>query len=261
MPELPSVEIFKGYFDSTSLNQKIRNADMRSPEILMDTDISQLEKSLQEHEFVDSRRYGKYLFCQLDNGFFLILHFGMTGYFKYFRKNSSNHVRLLISFYNGYKLALDDMRKFGKVGLTTDPDEFVKNKNLGPDALAINLKTFKKLFKGRKGTIKPLIINQNFIAGIGNLYADEILYQSRIHPLTKADNLGGEKLKILFKAMRKVLNKAIEHQDQPPNMPSSFLLPHRYPGGECPSGETIKIMKVGGRTTYFCPDYQKIITR
>ena len=106
-----------------------------------------------------------------------------------------------------------------------------------------------------------MIINQNFIAGIGNLYADEILYQSRIHPLTKADDLGGEKLEILFKAMRKVLNKAIEHQDQPPNMPSSFLLPHRHPGGECPSGESIKILKVGGRTTYFCPDYQKIITR
>jgi formamidopyrimidine-DNA glycosylase len=257
MPELPSVEMFKDYFDSTSLQQKIKKVDMRSPEILMNTDPNQLQKALEGQVFSTSRRYGKYLFCQLDNGFFLILHFGMTGYLKYFRKNGSKHIRLLITFQNGHKLALDDMRKFGKVGLTPDPDEFVREKNLGPDALAIDFNLFKKLFKGRKGTIKPLIMNQNFIAGIGNLYADEILYQSGIHPLTKADNLNQNKLKTLYGAMKKVLNVAITHRDQPSNMPSSFLLPHRYQGGECPSGEMVEILKVGGRTTYFCPDYQK----
>lgn len=257
MPELPSLEMFKKYFDSTSLQQEIKKVDMKSPEILVDTTPKELQKALEGHLFLASKRYGKYLFCQLNSGYFLILHFGMTGYLKYFQKNEPKHIRLLIIFQNGHQLALDDMRKFGKVGLTPDPDTFVKEKNLGPDALAIDLKTFKEIFKGRKGTIKPLIMNQNFIAGIGNLYADEILYQSGIHPLTKADHLNQDKLKTLYVAMKKVLNVAIKHLDQPENMPSSFLLAHRYPGGECPSGGMMEILKVAGRTTYFCPDYQK----
>lgn len=256
MPELPSVEIYRQYFNSTSLNQKISKVDI-SPEILMDINKSQLKKYLLGQEFTNSCRYGKYLFCQLNNEYYLILHFGMTGFLKYFNFNGSDHIRLLINFQNGYKLALDDMRKFGKVGLTDDPDKFVMIKNLGPDALSMDFNTFKKIFKGRKGSIKPLIMNQKFIAGIGNLYADEILYQSGIHPMTKADNLKDAKLKNLYKSMIKVLNTAIEHQDQPHKMPPSFLLPHRHPDGECPTGGSLKILKVGGRTTYYCPNYQK----
>jgi formamidopyrimidine-DNA glycosylase len=100
-------------------------------------------------------------------------------------------------------------------------------------------------------------MNQNFIAGIGNLYADEILYQSRIHPLTTADKLDKDKLKKLFNEMKMVLNKAIEYQDTPHNMPSNFLLSHRYQGGECPNGGSLITLKIGGRTTYLCPEYQK----
>lgn len=257
MPELPSVEIYKHYFDSTSLHQRIKEVEIRNPEILVNTTSLQLHKALAGQEFTSTRRYGKYLFCRLDNGGFLILHFGMTGYLKYFQKGGPKHIRLLISFQNGNHLAFDDMRKFGKVGLTQDPDNFIAERRLGPDALAISFKTFKKMFKNRKGAIKPLIMNQNFLAGIGNLYADEILYQSQIHPLTKADGLDNDDFKRLFQEMKQVLNKAIEYQDRPHTLPSSFLLPHRYPGGECPPGGEIEIIKVGGRTTYFCPGYQK----
>lgn len=191
----------------------------------------------------------------------------MNGYFKYFQKedaarvrsknNGNSHIRILLSFKNECKLAFDDVRKFGKVGLTSNPQNFIHQKKLGPDALEISLKTFKEIFKGRKGIIKSLIMNQNFIAGIGNLYADEILYQSRIHPLTKADKLKAVDIKILFKKMKLILNKAIEHHDRINGLPSSFLLPHRYPGCECPEGGPFEIMKIGGRTTYFCPNVQK----
>jgi formamidopyrimidine-DNA glycosylase len=261
MPELPSVEIFKNYFDSTALHQKIKKVEIRSPEILINTTPHELRKTLSGLEFIGSWRYGKYLFCHLSNDYFMIIHFGMTGYLKYSPKNStknySNHIRLLIQFINADELAFDDMRKFGKIGLTKNPDNFIREKNLGPDALEINFKTFKELFKNRKGIIKSLIMNQNFIAGIGNLYADEILYQSQIHPLTTADKLKKDDLENLFKDMKMVLNKAIEYQDSPHSMPSNFLLAHRYQGGECPQGGALTTLKVGGRTTYLCPNHQK----
>jgi formamidopyrimidine-DNA glycosylase len=95
------------------------------------------------------------------------------------------------------------------------------------------------------------------IAGIGNLYADETLYQSEIHPLTHVDKLKSQEIRILYEKMKLVLETAIEHLDRPREMPEDFLLPYRYPGGECPSGGEIEIIKVGGRTTYFCPGNQK----
>jgi formamidopyrimidine-DNA glycosylase len=258
MPELPSVEIFKRFLESTSLKQEIQSVKANNPEILMNTSRAELTDELRGQEFIQGKRYGKYLFAQLKNNYYLTFHFGMTGYLKYFQKESHPYIRLQIEFTNGYKLGFDDMRKFGKVWLTRDPEEFLKEKKLGPDALEIDFKTFKKLFRKRKGQLKPLLLNQNFIAGIGNLYADEILYQSGIHPLSKADKLDEPELRLLFNEMKRVLNKAIDYEDRIDTLPSSFLLPHRYLNGECPQGEALKIIKAGGRTTYFCPEHQKL---
>ncbi|HOI70647.1 MAG TPA: DNA-formamidopyrimidine glycosylase family protein [Methanobacterium sp.] len=258
MPELPSVEIFKKYFDSTSLNKEIDNVEVQNPEILINTTPEFLNNKLEGHEFKGSWRYGKYLFIDLDNSYYLVLHFGMNGYLKYFQEDSSPYIRLQVEFTNGYKLGFDDIRKFGKAWLISDPIKFIQEKNLGPDALEINFKSFKTLFKKKTGQIKPILMNQNFIAGIGNLYADEILYQSRIHPLSKANKLDKAKLYKLFQEMQWVLNKAIEYQDKIDSLPSSFLLPHRNLNGKCPKGEALNIIKVGGRTTYFCPERQKL---
>ncbi|MDD1763819.1 MAG: Fpg/Nei family DNA glycosylase [Methanobacteriaceae archaeon] len=256
MPELPSVEIFKRYFDQHALNQVIKKVKVSSPELVVDVSPRKLENSLVGHEFVSSRRYGKYLFSQLDNKLYLIMHFGMTGYIYYFHHDSSKYVRMLISFQNGSHLAFDDARKFGKLGLTSDPEEFIAQKGLGEDALEIELKNFQGLFKGRTGMIKPLLLNQNFIAGIGNLYADEILYQCGLHPETHAHQLSKTDLRILYGQMRRVLEKAIECQDRPRDFPESYLLSHRHPGGECPEGGSLEVIKVGGRTTYYCPERQ-----
>jgi formamidopyrimidine-DNA glycosylase len=258
MPELPSVEIYKRYFDRKALKQRIISLEISNPEMLVKTSPQEMKKCLLGQMFVGSTRYGKYLFGELTDHTFLVMHFGMTGYLHYGSLNVSGHPRLVISFSNGKNLIFDDMRKFGKVSLTSDPEMFVNYKKLGPDALQVNLKTFLKAFQIRTGMIKPLIMNQNLIAGIGNLYADEILYQSRIHPLTPAHHLKLQDWERLFREMKKVLNIAIKYQDQPGNLPSRFLLPHRYEGGTCPTGENVEIIKVGGRTTYICPQQQKI---
>ncbi len=260
MPELPSVEIFKKYFDETSLHQLIKEVKVISPEILVDTKSKEMISSLKEHEFIGSYRYGKYLFGEVDNELFLIMHFGMTGYLQYGDNDvgSSRHPRMNIYFENGNHLAFDDARKFGKLGITSNPDEFIKMRKMGPDALHVTFKNFQEIFNGRKGMIKPLIMNQNVIAGIGNLYADEILYQTGIHPMTPANHLDDQQWKLLFKNTKKVLKKAIEYQDKTKSLPQSYLLPHRHKGGLCPDGGNLEVIKVGGRTTFLCPNQQKI---
>jgi formamidopyrimidine-DNA glycosylase len=258
MPELPSVEIYKHYFDRKALKQRIESLEISSPEMLVDTSPQEMEKCMLGQMFVGSQRYGKYLFGKLANNTFLVIHFGMTGYLHYGSLKMSGHPRLVLTFSNGNHLIFDDTRKFGKLGLTGNPDLFVTQKKLGPDALIVDIKTFYKIFQRRTGMIKPLILNQNLIAGIGNLYADEILYQSRVHPQTPAHHLKLRDWERLFKETKKVLKIAIKYQDRPKALPNRFLLPHRYKGGTCPEGGKVEIIKVGGRTTYICPKKQKI---
>jgi formamidopyrimidine-DNA glycosylase len=257
MPELPSVEIFKNYFDSTSLNQNIIDIVVSNPEILVDTTTQNI-KDFKSSRFISSSRYGKYLFARTSNESFIVFHFGMTGFFKYHNQSEghTSHSRISFIFENENVLDFEDPRKFGKVSVSKNIPDFVEKKHLGPDALEIDYEMFKKMFEGRKGTIKPLLMNQHFLAGIGNLYADEILYQSGIHPLRKADHLHKADFYQLYENMIMVLKKAIEFQDRPRNFPPEFLLSHRYPGGECPNGEKLEIIKVGGRTTYYCPEKQ-----
>lgn len=250
------METFKRYFDKTSLHQPVTHVTVFSPEILVETSTTQMKESMEGHEFTESIRYGKYLFGKLDNELFLIIHFGMTGFLHYDTKNSSRYPRLLIKFLGGNFLAFDDARKFGKVSLTRDPGEFIKKRRLGPDALEVNYEDFLESFQGRKGMIKPLLLNQNLLAGIGNLYADEILYQSGVHPMTPANLLNDHEWERIFSAMKKVLQKAIEHHDKIESLPESYLLPHRYKGGECPEGDKFEVITVGGRTTFLCPHRQ-----
>jgi formamidopyrimidine-DNA glycosylase len=100
-------------------------------------------------------------------------------------------------------------------------------------------------------------MNQKIIAGIGNIYADEVLFQSKIHPKSSVDKLKEDSIEKLFKNMKKVLTKAIRGQADPQKFPDSYLLPYRNADNNCPvCGTKIRIVKVSGRTAYFCPDCQ-----
>lgn len=255
MPELPSIEIYKKYFNKTSLDKEIKDLDVLSPEILRNQSPQEIRNCLIGHRFINSKRYGKFLFAEISNGMHLVLHFGMTGYLVYYQDKGPSHIRMLISFKEGF-LAFDDMRKFGRISLTPNPDLYIQENNIGPDALEISLKSFLNIFRNRRGAIKPLLMNQHIIAGLGNLYVDETLYQSGLHPLTPAYELKKSDWENLYYKMKKVLYIAIEYGDKPHKMPSNFLLSHRYPGAKCSQGEEIKIIKVGGRTTYLCPKSQ-----
>lgn len=259
MPELPDVEVFKRYLDATALYQTITEVEVESARVLEGVSKTMLQKNLKGRQFQSTHRHGKHLLAALDGGPWLTLHFGMTGYLKYFKEmdKEPEHDRLLISFANGFHLAYVSQRKLGSVGLTDEVENFIEEKELGPDALGLDLEDFRQVIKGRRGVIKSLLMNQQHLAGIGNVYSDEILFQSKLHPKSKVNNLNADAVERLFEAMQEVLHKAIVAQADPARFPDSFLIPHRQPGGTCPrcQGKVEKI-SVSGRSSYYCPACQ-----
>src|SRR5437867_5244175 len=232
MPELPDVESFRRYFDATSLHQRIDDVDVRNAYVLKGISGKELARRLKGRRFESTRRHGKHLFARTDGGTWLRLHFGMTGSLRYFKgeEKAPPHTRVLFVFAKDYRLAFDDQRKFGQVGLLEDVDEFLRKRALGPDALDIDVAEFKAKLARHRGAVKSILMNQRLIAGIGNIYADEILFHARIHPATQIARLGNKHINRLFAAMRHVLEKAIEYQADVDRMPQSWLLPQRGKG-------------------------------
>jgi len=260
MPELPEVEIFKRCLDATSLHQRIDDVDVRNTYILKDTSARELARGLKGRRFESSRRHGKHLFVRADGELWLRLHFGMTGSLQYFKNDEQapRYARVLFVFANNHRLAFDDQRQFGQIGLLKDVDEFLKEHELGPDALDLHLGEFRKILGKHRGAVKSVLLNQRIIAGIGNIYADEILFRARVHPTTETSRLGDKALTKLFQASHYVLRKAIAAKANTSQMPRSWLLPHRGRGGKCPRcGRKLRSARIGGRTAWFCPQCQK----
>ncbi len=260
MPELPDVETFKRYLDATSLHQRIADVEVLSANLLKAVSGRELASRLRGQRFEATRRHGKHLFVRSDGNVWLRLHFGMTGFLRYFKaeEKAPPHTRVLFLFAGDYRLAFDDQRKFGEVGLVKNVDEFLKKRALGPDALDVDASQFKGIFAKHRGAVKSILMNQRLIAGIGNIYADEILFHARIHPAMQIARLGDKHINRLFAAMRHVLGKATDYRADVNRMPMSWLLWQRGKGGTCPRcGRELKSSKIGGRTAWFCTHCQK----
>src|SRR6476660_9843021 len=264
MPELPEVETFKRYLDSTSLHQRITNVDVRDAYVLKRVSARQLAWRLKGRRFENSHRHGKHLFVRAGDELWLRLHFGMTGWLQYLKRNEEppKTARVLFSFANNHRLAFADQRKFGEIELIEDVDEFLQTRGLGPDALEISLSQFEAIVGEHRGAVKAILLNQKLIAGIGNLYADEILFRTRMHPATDAARLSDKDLAGLFHAKHQVLEKAIALKTDFKRLAKSWLLTHRGKGAKCPRcGSGLKSETIGGRTAWFCPHCQKRTSR
>jgi formamidopyrimidine-DNA glycosylase len=270
MPELPEVETFKRYLDNTSLHQRITNVEVRDAYVLKRVSARELVRRLKGRRFENSHRHGKHLLVRADDdppsprlrraSLWLRLHFGMTGSLEYLnqRQEIPKTARVIFCFANNRRLAFDDQRKFGEIELIEDVDEFVETRCLGPDALEISFSQFKAIMQKHRGAVKAILLNQQLIAGIGNLYADEILFRARMHPGTEAARLRDNKLTRLFRATRYVLEKAIALKTDFNRLPKSWLLLHRGKRGRCPRcGRALKSATIGGRTSWFCEHCQK----
>lgn len=259
MPELPDVATFKKYLDSTALHQKVDKVEVLTDKI-MNVPRQKLASNVTGHLFVNSRRHGKFLFLETDHHKWVMLHFGMTGFLKYYKdeEEAPEHPRVIFHFTNGYSLAYDNQRMFGEVDVTEDVDEYVASRNMGPDALDVDWDQFQERIEGKSGAIKPTLMNQSFLAGIGNVYADEILFQAELHPKASVNKLSGKEFKTVYRTMRRVLEKMIEYEADASKVPRRYLLGHRSEGKDCPRcGGTIKKITVSGRAGYYCPDHQK----
>ena len=260
MPELPDVEVFREYLQSTSLRQPIKNVASVDKKILWKTSPHKIRSALKGNQIRACSRHGKYLFAELKSGDSLGMHFGMSGGLEYFKEGDEPpaHTRMLVQFQNGHHLAYVCVRKLGKVFVAKDAESFVRSRKLGPDALAIDLDTFHSIFRNRKGAVKPALMDQGAVAGLGNVYTDEILFQAGIRPTRRCDDLNSRDWQHVFRVMRKVLPTAIKKKAQPDRFPKSYLTPHRHPQSRCPRcGKRLENKRVGGRTTYFCPRDQK----
>ncbi len=259
MPELPDVETFKRYLDSTALHQKVTGVRVADARVLKGVSKSGLGRAIEGRKFTSTRRHGKHLFARLSGDGWLRLHFGMTGFLDYGKDEGEppEHAQVTLSFAGGHRLAYLSKRKLGEVGLVDDPGGFAESEDLGPDLLGLGLDAFRERLGSRRGSIKNALMNQSLVAGLGNVYSDEALYQAGLHPRAEASELDARTLARLHRALERVLRVTIRHQAQPEDFPEGYLTRHREEGARCPRCKgKVKRISISGRHTYFCPGCQ-----
>jgi formamidopyrimidine-DNA glycosylase len=270
MPELPEVETYRRYFEATSLHQPIADVYVEDTKLLT-TDYDTLNQQLKNRQFIGTKRVGKNLFAQLDAPYWLHLHFGMTGDLAYFKdeEDTPRFARIIFKFANGFKLGFLCPRKFERIGIVEDIESYLIRKKIYKDALEITVEELSVKLKKRKAPIKPVLLDQSTVAGIGNWIVDEVLFQAKIHPERTSNQLTDNEIMKVHKAIQYVIQTAIDSQADYDDFPKNFLIHARGWGskgmqdervGICPEcGEKILISKVGGRTTYFCENQQKVL--
>ena len=257
MPELPEVETFKRYLDKTSLKQSIKDVRVTDNRIL-NTEENQLINTLKGKRFESSVRHGKYLLVHLKPEY-LVMHFGMSGDLEYYdgKEDPPKFSKVIYQFDNGFNLAYISIRMFGKVSIANSIEEFIENKKLGPDAYKMTLEIFKEAVQRRSAIAKNALMNQSFIAGIGNIYSDEILFRTNIHPKININSLSDSKVEELFDNIKEVLEYGIKTKGDLSTYPNEFLIPHRKKEEKCPScNSDIIRFEISGRHGFFCPSCQ-----
>ncbi|KPK99466.1 MAG: hypothetical protein AMJ91_07765 [candidate division Zixibacteria bacterium SM23_73_3] len=287
MPELPEVETIAKGLHQAIAGKRIKEVKAIFPGIVRQN-FRIFKKTIIQKEIKGVRRRGKYLLIDLSEGKTILTHLGMTGGFLFINlpnsppkvsvrrppqsRLNSKHDHLIFRFCESNAgLCYNDQRKFGKIKVfnTTEEKNIPELKKLGLEALEISSSEFIRIFKNRKGRIKSALLNQQIIAGLGNIYTDESLFEANIHPAQKMNLLKASKLKDLHKAIRKVLNKAIkaggssiENYSDIDGRMGRFQLHHKVYGREgefCKRcGRKIKRIKINQRSSYFCPKCQPL---
>jgi formamidopyrimidine-DNA glycosylase len=261
MPELPDVESFKTRLDAASLHKTIHRTRFFDERILRGTSRQALSRRLKRTRLLSSHRHGKYLFVELESGGDLVLHFGMTGGLEVRRSGDApRFTRLLLEFENGGRLAVFSKRMLAKAAWTSDRSRFLREKKLGPDALDPDFsgREFADRLSKHRGSLKAALMNQSILAGIGNVYSDEILFQAKTFPAAEIPGNDRKRLSALYRVMRRVLAVAARRGGAPGDLPRSYLLKHREAGAPCPRCRSpVASRTVSGRTACYCPRCQR----
>lgn len=279
MPELPEVQsILNNLVQGDSTRPSILNQQIQTVKIFWDKTISVPEPSkfvnlLVNRYITGVKRRGKYLHFEMDHTH-LIFHLRMSG--DLFIEPNSNpsglpvpqkkHDRVHLVFDSNYRLVFNDPRKFGRIWLTDDPSFLFSR--LGPEPLDLSLtpNRFHSMLSSKKRQIKPLLMDQSFLAGLGNIYTDEALFISRINPLQLSNSLSHKDASALLAAIRSVLNEGIKRNGASIDWVyrggdfQNYFKVYQKTGQNCLAcGNPIKRIVVGQRGTHFCPVCQPLM--
>lgn len=290
MPELPEVETIVRDLNKKILNHKIVDVWTDFPKMIKrPKGLNAFKKEIVGRKIGKVRRRGKNILFDLSGGKTMLIHQKLTGHLLVgkwklekgqwkslikgpLEEKINNYIHLMFWLSGNKMLGLSDLRKFGKV-LAADTKELPDLediKDLGPEPLAKNFSfgKFKQALEGKKGKIKQVLMDQEVIAGIGNIYSDELLFEARIHPFKDVSKLSEKELKNIYQAMKKILRRAIvlrgdsisDYRDVSGKEGGYQKIQkvYRREGEKCyRCGAIIKRVKLAGRSAHFCPTCQK----
>lgn len=259
VPELPEVETIVRSLAPLVEGRRIVDARFPAPLVLHGAP----PPEVRGRTVLALRRYGKFIVLETDGGV-LTIHLGMTGKLLH-NAEAGPYTRAELTFDTG-NLLYDDIRMFGRV--EWNPGLPARLQGLGPEPLTLSEDEFLLLLRSRRGRLKPLLLNQAFLRGLGNIYADESLFRARLHPLALAERLGPARAKRLYRAIVDVLQLAIEHRGSSisdyvdgEGRPGAFQTLHRVYGKEgkpcLTCGAPIRRIVVAQRGTHYCPKCQR----
>lgn len=257
MPELPDVEGFRRVLARHAVGKPIRSVEVRDRGVLRGASAAQLARALRGRRFRRPERHGKWLIARTDGSAVLLFHFGMTGSLWWRRAGQRErpYDRIVFALGRG-ELRYEDLRKLQGVRLARDEADVDRIlSQLGPDALHVSKSRFDECLAAR-ARLKPRLMDQAVIAGLGNLLVDEILWRARLNPMRKLERLRDAERKRLYQSMRRVLRQSLPTGRVPPH--KTWLTGRRdRKDATCPRcGAKLARRRVGGRTTVWCPRCQ-----
>lgn len=264
MPELPDVEVCRRRL-AVHEGHRVEDVTVHDSRVHKASP-GALRSRLRGARLGRPARHGKWLVAPLDEGA-LAMHFGMTGdLVELGDGDEPGESRLLLRLDDGDRLAYVCRRELGHIELVDGLDDLRRAHDLGPDVLELDEARFLALLREHRGMLKGVLLDQSVVAGLGNVYADEALFQARIHPRTRIEDLDDEDLRRLFRAVREVTDWAMDAAgsvDRPRggvrrrDAPDDWLMTHRRAGADCPRcGGSIVEVKAGGRNGFACPSCQ-----
>jgi formamidopyrimidine-DNA glycosylase len=268
MPELPEVETTVRGLSRVLNGRRIERVEARRPDLRRALPVD-LGQRLTGARVTGLHRRAKYGLIDTDRGDTLVFHLGMSGHWRIDPSEILKHDHFLMETDEGRRLALNDARRFGSLDLvrTEELPEWPPFKALGPEPLDIDAAELKRRLAGRTAPIKLLLLDQNIVAGLGNIYVCEALYRAGIHPKRPGGSISLERIKRLVPAIHDVLAEAIAaggstlRDFAAPDgelgyFPKRFAVYDRE-GKPCGCGGTVKKIVQGGRSTFYCPACQR----
>jgi formamidopyrimidine-DNA glycosylase len=274
MPELPEVETIKEDLRELVVGSRIEGAHVLDPALVEQPSPAEFARRLGDVRITGARRRAKHLIVELDSGDSLVFQLKIGGQLLLVPpvEEPRTSLMLILHLAADRRLFLRDQTGFTRARLL-DPGELeARLSSLGPEPLdeGFGVEYLREALGSRRAQIKPLILDQKVVAGIGNIYADEILFDARLHPRRKANTLSGEKWEALYGAIKKNLSAGIEHRGTTvrlykdvlnrPGEHQNYLRVFEKHGKACPEGCGGEVVResVGGRPTHYCPRCQKL---